>query len=169
MSTALPTTLSPYELEDRFRYTEGRVFLSGTQALVALMLMQRRLDEKQRLNTAGFVSGYRGSPLGAVDQAFWRAKTFLKDSQINFMPAINEDLAATAVLGTQQVETEATREVDGVFSMWYGKGPGSYVFIGGTGKWQGIVGYGKTLGMLRGRTDDHFMLKSQMHWGFMED
>ncbi len=116
--------LDAYELDDRYRRPSGRAFLTGTQALVAIMLHQRRLDRANGLNTAGFVSGYRGSPLGAVDQALWRAGKFLKEEQIEFLPAINEDLAATAVLGTQQVELESDRIVDGVFSMWYGKGPG---------------------------------------------
>ncbi|NNE41492.1 MAG: indolepyruvate ferredoxin oxidoreductase family protein [Marinicaulis sp.] len=121
---ATPADLDDYVLDDNFRRIEGRVFLTGTQALVAIMLMQRRLDRTAGLHTAGFVSGYRGSPLGAVDQALWRAKDFLEEHDIKFLPAINEDLAATAVLGTQQVEVEESREVDGVFSMWYGKGPG---------------------------------------------
>ncbi|MFN3960887.1 MAG: indolepyruvate ferredoxin oxidoreductase family protein [Parvularculaceae bacterium] len=116
--------LDAYDLDDRYRRRAGRVFLTGTQALVAILLHQRRLDRAAGLNTAGFVSGYRGSPLGAVDQALWRAKKFLAEEQIEFLPAINEDLAATAVLGTQQVELEESRAVDGVFSMWYGKGPG---------------------------------------------
>ncbi len=122
--TADALTLDAYDLDDRYRRMSGRVFLTGTQALVAILLHQRRLDRARQLNTAGFVSGYRGSPLGAVDQALWRAKDFLADEQIEFLPAINEDLAATAVLGTQQVEVEPGRAVDGVFSMWYGKGPG---------------------------------------------
>jgi indolepyruvate ferredoxin oxidoreductase len=122
--SAAALTLDEYELDDRYRRRAGRVFLTGTQALVAIMLHQRRLDRAMGLNTAGFVSGYRGSPLGAVDQALWKAKRFLADEQIEFLPAINEDLAATAVLGTQQVELEQDRTVDGVFSMWYGKGPG---------------------------------------------
>jgi indolepyruvate ferredoxin oxidoreductase len=123
-ATKLSSDLDPYELDDRYRRMSGRVFLTGTQALVAIMLHQRRLDRSNGLNTAGFVTGYRGSPLGAVDQALWRASTFLKRDEIEFLPAINEDLAATAVLGTQQVELETDRTVDGVFSMWYGKGPG---------------------------------------------
>ncbi|NWG93108.1 MAG: indolepyruvate ferredoxin oxidoreductase family protein, partial [Parvularculaceae bacterium] len=98
--------------------------LTGTQALVAIMLHQRRFDRSNGLNTAGFVSGYRGSPLGALDQALWRATKFLKQEDIVFLPAINEDLAATGILGTQQVELENDRNVDGVFAMWYGKGPG---------------------------------------------
>lgn len=117
-------TLDDYELDDRYRREEGRVFLTGTQALVSILLMQRRSDRKKGLNTAGFISGYRGSPLGGVDQALWRADKFLKENDIKFLPAINEDLAATAVLGTQQVETEKDPLVDGVFAMWYGKGPG---------------------------------------------
>ncbi|HXI87196.1 MAG TPA: indolepyruvate ferredoxin oxidoreductase family protein, partial [Parvularculaceae bacterium] len=116
--------LDDYALDDRYARTSGRVFLTGTQALVAILLMQRRLDRAAGLNTAGFVSGYRGSPLGGLDQALWRGEKFLGENNITFLPAINEDLAATAVLGTQQVEIEKTRTVDGVFSMWYGKGPG---------------------------------------------
>ncbi|MEZ5918195.1 MAG: hypothetical protein R3C40_11645, partial [Parvularculaceae bacterium] len=116
--------LDDYTLDDRFARSEGRVFLTGSQALVAIMIMQRRLDRLAGLNTGGFVSGYRGSPLGGVDQALWRAKKFLAAEDITFLPAINEDLAATAVLGAQQVELESERTVDGVFSMWYGKGPG---------------------------------------------
>jgi indolepyruvate ferredoxin oxidoreductase len=121
---ALAPLLDAYELDDRYRRAAGRVFLTGTQALVAILLRQRKLDRRNGLNTAGFVSGYRGSPLGAVDQALWRAQRFLAEEQIEFLPAINEDLAATAVLGTQQVEMEPDRRVDGVFAMWYGKGPG---------------------------------------------
>ncbi len=126
-STALRAPAYPldnYELEDRYRRESGRVFLTGTQALVRLPLMQRTLDRAAGLNTAGFVSGYRGSPLGAYDQELWRANRFLKESNIEFLPAVNEDLAATAILGTQQVESEPGRTVDGVFSIWYGKGPG---------------------------------------------
>jgi len=116
--------LLAYELDDRYLKTSGRVFLSGTQALVAIMIRQKRLDEAQGINTAGFISGYRGSPLGAVDQTAWQAKAILDEHKIRFLPAINEDLAATAVLGTQQLEIEKDSSVDGVFSMWYGKGPG---------------------------------------------
>ncbi len=116
--------LDQYELDDRYRRRSGRAFLTGSQALVAIMLHQRRQDRAAGLDTAGFVSGYRGSPLGGVDQAMWRAGRFLKEEQIEFLPAINEELAATAILGAQQVELEADRIVEGVFSMWYGKGPG---------------------------------------------
>jgi indolepyruvate ferredoxin oxidoreductase len=116
--------LDNYELLDRYRRESGRVFLTGTQALVRIPLMQRTLDRAAGLNTAGFVSGYRGSPLGAVDQELWRAQSFLAENNIEFLPAVNEDLAATAVLGSQQVETDPRRTVDGVFGLWYGKGPG---------------------------------------------
>ncbi len=116
--------LDNYELADRYRRESGRVLLTGTQALVRIPLMQRTLDKAAGLNTAGFISGYRGSPLGMVDQELWRAKQFLKESNIEFLPAVNEDLAATAVLGSQQVETDPNRTVDGVFGIWYGKGPG---------------------------------------------
>ena len=124
MTEPVPAPLDPYQLDDRFRRESGRVFLTGSQALVAIMLHQRRADRANGLDTAGFVSGYRGSPLGGVDQAMWRAEKFLKREQVTFLPAVNEDLAATAVLGAQQVELESDRTVDGVFSMWYGKGPG---------------------------------------------
>src|SRR5210317_1069722 len=116
--------LDNYELLDRYRRESGRVFLTGTQALVRIPLMQRTMDRAAGLNTAGFISGYRGSPLGAVDQELWRAKSFLIENDIEFLPAVNEDLAATAVLGSQQVETDPYKTVDGVFAMWYGKGPG---------------------------------------------
>ena len=116
--------LDNYELADRYRRESGRVLLSGTQALVRIALMQRTLDKASGLNTAGFISGYRGSPLGMVDQELWRAKHFLQENNIEFLPAVNEDLAATAILGSQQVETDVNRTVDGVFGIWYGKGPG---------------------------------------------
>lgn len=114
----------PYQLEDRYKLDEGRVFLTGTQALARIMLDQARRDRQAGLNTAGFVSGYRGSPLGGVDLEFWRsAKRMLKNG-IKFMPAVNEDLGATAVLGAQKAVLDPQCEVEGVFSMWYGKGPG---------------------------------------------
>ena len=116
--------LDNYELLDRYHRESGRVFLTGTQALVRIPLMQRTLDRAAGLNTAGFVTGYRGSPLGGYDQELWRAKSFLEQNDIEFLPAVNEDLAATAVLGAQQVETDPHRQVDGVFGIWYGKGPG---------------------------------------------
>ncbi len=119
-----PPALDDYALNDRYTRTQGRVFLTGTQALVRIPLVQAQLDKKNGLNTGGFISGYRGSPLGGYDQALWSAKALLKQHNVEFIPAINEDLAATLVLGSQQVETDPDKTVDGVFSIWYGKGPG---------------------------------------------
>ncbi|WP_323119684.1 indolepyruvate ferredoxin oxidoreductase family protein [Burkholderia alba] len=116
--------LSDYRLTDNLAATRGRIFLTGTQALVRLLLMQRALDAARGVNSAGFVSGYRGSPLGMVDQQLWKAKKLLDASGVRFLPAINEELGGTAVLGTQRVEADPERTVDGVFAMWYGKGPG---------------------------------------------
>jgi indolepyruvate ferredoxin oxidoreductase len=116
--------LVDYALNDRYIRRSGRVLLTGTQALVRVLLDQRDRDKADGLNTAGFVSGYRGSPLGGVDLELWRAGQFLSERRIEFLPAVNEDLAATAVLGSQQVESNPHRDVDGVFGLWYGKGPG---------------------------------------------
>jgi indolepyruvate ferredoxin oxidoreductase len=113
-----------YQLDHNLTRCGGRVFLSGTQALVRLLLEQRRRDRARGLNTSGFVSGYRGSPLGMVDQALWQARPLLEQHDIRFLPAINEELAATAIQGTQQVEADPERTVEGVFALWYGKGPG---------------------------------------------
>src|SRR3546814_18675690 len=89
-----------------------------------MLLAQRRADRARGLNTAGFVTGYRGSPLAGVDMAMWRARKQLDEHQVSFLPSINEDLGATIVMGTQQAGTRDDRTVDGVFAMWYGKGPG---------------------------------------------
>ncbi len=113
-----------YRLSDNLGSRHGTVFLTGLQALVRLPLMQAALDRSRGLSTAGFVSGYRGSPLGGFDQALWRAGKLLRAGNIEFLPAINEELGGTAVLGSQQVESDPDRSVDGVFAMWYGKGPG---------------------------------------------
>ncbi|MDX5409851.1 MAG: indolepyruvate ferredoxin oxidoreductase family protein [Thauera sp.] len=117
-------TLAPAALEDKYTLTTGRAYMTGIQALVRLPMMQRMRDAAAGLNTAGFVSGYRGSPLGSVDQEFWKAKKFLEPQHIVFQPGLNEDLAATAVWGTQQVNLDKNAKYDGVFAMWYGKGPG---------------------------------------------
>lgn len=113
-----------YRLEDRYTRDSGRVFLTGTQAIARIAFDQARRDRAAGLKTAGFISGYRGSPLGGVDLELWRAKELVQELGIAFMPAVNEDLAATAVLGSQQVETQPDRKVEGVFGLWYGKGPG---------------------------------------------
>ncbi|MGE4561834.1 MAG: indolepyruvate ferredoxin oxidoreductase family protein, partial [Rhodospirillales bacterium] len=111
-------------LDDKYTLEEGRVYLTGTQALVRLVLMQRRRDTAWGLNTAGYVSGYRGSPLGGIDREFNRAAGHLHDHHVKFHPAVNEDLAATALWGTQQVNLYPGAKYDGVFGVWYGKGPG---------------------------------------------
>ncbi|WP_137939820.1 indolepyruvate ferredoxin oxidoreductase family protein [Chitinivorax sp. B] len=117
-------TANGITLEDKYRLESGRVFLNGTQALVRLPMLQHQRDIAAGLNTAGFISGYRGSPLGGLDQELWRAKKFLEPHNITFQPGLNEDLAATAVWGSQQVGLFPGAKYDGVFSMWYGKGPG---------------------------------------------
>jgi indolepyruvate ferredoxin oxidoreductase len=122
MSTAIQRP--DYRLSDNLWAERGAVFLTGTQALVRLLLMQRARDAAAGLNTAGFVSGYRGSPLGMLDQAIWKAGSRFEQAGIQFVPAINEELGATQVLGTQRVESDPERTHDGVFAMWYGKGPG---------------------------------------------
>jgi indolepyruvate ferredoxin oxidoreductase len=117
-------SLIKVDLEDKYTLDSGRIFITGTQALVRLSLMQRLRDEALGLNTAGFISGYRGSPLGGFDQALWKASQHLTSHNIQFKPGINEDLAATAVWGSQQIALSPGATVQGVFSMWYGKGPG---------------------------------------------
>jgi indolepyruvate ferredoxin oxidoreductase len=124
ISPALREALETVGLDDKYTLERGRVYLNGTQALVRLLMLQRERDARAGLNTAGFVSGYRGSPLGAVDQTLWKASKFLKKSHIQFQPGLNEDLAATAVWGSQQVNMYPGAKYDGVFGMWYGKGPG---------------------------------------------
>ncbi|MGE8068842.1 indolepyruvate ferredoxin oxidoreductase family protein [Pseudomonas sp. NPDC089569] len=118
MSTALPT------LDDKYVLESGQVLMTGVQALVRLPLMQRQRDLSSGLNTAGFISGYRGSPLGTYDQTLWKAKNHLKTHHITFQPGLNEDLAATSLWGTQQVNMFDGAQYDGVFGIWYGKGPG---------------------------------------------
>jgi indolepyruvate ferredoxin oxidoreductase len=121
---ATAITRPDYRLEDALWATSGQVFVTGTQALVRLALMQRARDAAAGLATKGFISGYRGSPLGQVDQVIWKAGDRLAAQGIRFLPAINEELGATAVLGTQRVEADPQRSADGVFALWYGKGPG---------------------------------------------
>ncbi|SEM47241.1 indolepyruvate ferredoxin oxidoreductase [Loktanella fryxellensis] len=111
-------------LNDRFDLDCSVVLLNGTQALVRLMLMQRARDAQVGLNTAGYVTGYRGSPLGAVDQQMTKAASVLTAAQVTFQPGLNEDLAATALWGSQQAELRGEGRYDGVFGLWYGKGPG---------------------------------------------
>jgi indolepyruvate ferredoxin oxidoreductase len=123
MAAAAPA-LRDVSLDDKYALESGRVYLTGAQAFVRLLILQRQRDVLAGLNTAGFVSGYRGSPLGALDQSLWKAQKFLERAHITFQPGLNEDLAATALWGSQQVNLYPKAKYDGVFGMWYGKGPG---------------------------------------------
>jgi indolepyruvate ferredoxin oxidoreductase len=116
--------LAAVTLDDKYTLESGRVYLTGTQALVRLPMMQRQRDAAAGLNTACFISGYRGSPLGGFDQGLWSARRFLERNHIRFQPAINEELGATAVWGSQQIGLFPGAKYDGVFALWYGKGPG---------------------------------------------
>ncbi len=129
MNAPLPESirkaLESASLDDKYSLESGRAFMSGVQALVRLPMLQRQRDARAGLNTAGFISGYRGSPLGAYDQSLWAAKKHLAENHIVFQPGVNEELAATAVWGTQQLDLyPKDRKYDGVFGIWYGKGPG---------------------------------------------
>ncbi len=117
-------TLRKVSLEDKYTLESGYAFLTGIQALVRLPMVQHRLDQAAGHHTAGFVTGYRGSPLGTLDQQMRKAEALLKQHQVRFHPGVNEDLAATSVWGTQQAHLFGGQKYDGVFGMWYGKGPG---------------------------------------------
>ena len=117
-------SLADIRLDDKYRLATGNLYLTGTQALTRLPMLQKQRDEARGLNTAGFISGYRGSPLGNLDKSLWDAKEYLKQNAIHFQPGVNEELAATAVWGSQQVNLFPEGKYDGVFALWYGKGPG---------------------------------------------
>ncbi|OUR79458.1 indolepyruvate ferredoxin oxidoreductase [Alphaproteobacteria bacterium 46_93_T64] len=117
-------TQTQVTLDDKYELEDGQVFITGTQALVRLPIMQRQRDDAAGLKTGAFISGYRGSPLGLYDQSLWKAKLFLKNNDIHFQPGVNEDLAATSIWGTQQLHLSGKSDYDGVFGIWYGKGPG---------------------------------------------
>jgi indolepyruvate ferredoxin oxidoreductase len=146
--------LRDVKLEDKYDLGHRHVFVTGFQALVRLCLMQKELDRRNGLNTAGYVTGYRGSPLGGLDGQFQRAESFLRKSDIRFQGGINEDLAATAIWGTQQAELRGEGKFDGVFGMWYGKGPG----VDRTGdvfRHANLAGTSKNGGVLALMGDDH--------------
>ena len=122
---AIRKALETVTLDDKYTLASGRAFMSGVQALVRLPMLQRMRDAAAGLNTAGYISGYRGSPLGGYDQALWQAKAHLAAQHIVFQPAVNEELAATALWGTQLLDLfPDKKKFDGVFGIWYGKGPG---------------------------------------------
>ena len=146
--------LHDVKLDDKYDLGQRRIFVTGFQALVRLCLTQKELDRRNGLNTAGFVTGYRGSPLGGLDSQFQRAGSFLQKSDIRFQGGINEDLAATAVWGSQQAELRGEGKFDGVFGMWYGKGPG----VDRTGdvfRHANLAGTAKHGGVLALMGDDH--------------
>ncbi|RZL37996.1 MAG: indolepyruvate ferredoxin oxidoreductase family protein [Rubrivivax sp.] len=140
--------LQTVSLDDKYALDAGRAFMSGVQALVRLPMLQRTRDAMAGLNTAGFISGYRGSPLGTYDQALWAAKKHLAKQHIVFQPGVNEELGATAVWGTQQLDLFPEKaKFDGVFGLWYGKGPGvdrcidvfKHANMAGTSKHGGVI------------------------------
>ena len=159
MNAPLPESvrkaLESVTLDDKYALQSGRAFMSGVQALVRLPMLQRTRDVRAGLNTAGFISGYRGSPLGGYDQALWAAKKHLAENHIVFQPGVNEELGATAVWGTQQMDLYPQgAKYDGVFGIWYGKGPGvdrcSDVF-----KHANMAGTSKHGGVIAIAADDH--------------
>src|SRR3954468_6639697 len=139
--------LKHVSLDDKYDLTKDRVFITGTQAVIRMLLMQQERDRLAGLNTAGFVSGYRGSPIGGLDQNLWRAKKWLEKRNIIFQPGLNEELAATALWGAQGAELRGDGKYDGVFGLWYGKGSGVdragdvllHVNMAGTGKHGGAL------------------------------
>ena len=145
---------APITLESRYTDLDRPVLLSGVQALVRIMLEQARLDRAAGLNTGGLVSGYRGSPLGGVDQELWRREALLTQAGIRFQPGLNEDLAATMLWGTQGIDTFPGKRVDGVFGMWYGKGPG-VDRSGDAFRCANMIGTARHGGVLAVAGDDH--------------
>ncbi|WP_313173898.1 indolepyruvate ferredoxin oxidoreductase family protein [Stenotrophomonas sp.] len=159
---------SDYTLEHKYTRTDGRIYLSGVQALVRLPLMQQQRDAAAGLNTGGFVSGYRGSPLGGFDLELWRARKHLEAAKVKFVPGLNEDLGATMVWGTQQTNLFPGAKVDGVFGMWYGKGPG-VDRCGDVFKHANAAGASKHGGVLALAADDHACRSSTLPHGSEEE
>ncbi|KAF1693593.1 indolepyruvate ferredoxin oxidoreductase family protein [Pseudoxanthomonas koreensis] len=160
----LETFDQDYTLEHKYTRRDGRIYLSGVQALVRLPLMQQLRDAAAGLNTAGFVSGYRGSPLGGFDLELWRARRHLEAAKVRFQPGLNEDLGATMVWGTQQANLFPGAKVDGVYAMWYGKGPG-VDRCGDVFKHANAAGTAKHGGVLALAADDHACRSSTLPHG----
>ena len=147
-------TLHEVSLSDKYDLSKERIFVSGAQAIVRMLLMQRERDRRAGLNTAGFVSGYRGSPVAGIDHQLWKAGKELSAANIVFQPGLNEELAATACWGSQQTELLGEGRHDGVFALWYGKGPG----VDRTGdvfRHANMAGTSKHGGVLALMGDDH--------------
>lgn len=159
------------KLDESYVRHDGVVFMTGLQALVRVLLVQHRLDAVAGLNTAGFVSGYRGSPLGGLDRELWRARRHLDAANIRFEPGLNEDLAATAIWGSQQTHLFPGAQYDGVFSLWYGKGPG-VDRSGDALKHGNAAGTSRHGGVLVAAGDDHVCKSSslphQSEFGFVD-
>ncbi len=147
-------TLHEVALSDKYDLSKERIFLSGAQAIIRMLLMQRERDRRGGLDTAGFICGYRGSPLGGLDQQFWKAKESLEAAHIKFEPGLNEELAATACWGSQQAGLLGEGKHDGVFALWYGKGPG-VDRSGDVFRHANIAGSAKNGGVLALMGDDH--------------
>ena len=158
-------------LDDKFDIAKHQVLLNGTQALVRLMIAQRVRDESKGWNTAGYVTGYRGSPLGAVDFQMKRAAQALDRANITFQEGLNEDLAATALWGAQQAELRGEGLYDGVFGLWYGKGPGvdrsgdvvRHVNMAGTSAKGGVI-----MAMGDDHTGESSTTLHQSEWAMMD-
>ena len=148
------TTLKNISLDDKYDLDKDQVFLSGTQAVVRLVLTQKQRDRNAGLNTAGYVTGYRGSPIGGLDHAMWRSEKQLNENDIIFSPGLNEDLAATALWGTQQAEMRGEGKYDGVFGVWYAKGPG-VDRSGDVFRHANLAGTSKNGGVIALMGDDH--------------
>jgi len=163
--------LADVHLEDKYALESGRIYLSGVQALARLPIVQRQRDARAGLDTACLISGYRGSPLGGLDQNLWQARPFLERNRIVFKPGVNEDLAATMLWGSQQVNLWEGATVDGVFGLWYGKGPG-VDRSGDVFKHANAAGSSRFGGVLAVAGDDHgcksSTLPSQCEYSFMD-
>ncbi len=156
-------------LNDKYELENGQAYMSGLQALVRLPIIQSRIDKSRGLNTSGFISGYRGSPLGGYDSQLQKASEYLKEANIHFEPGINEDLAATAVWGSQQIHFGSGSDLDGVFGIWYGKGPGvdrsldalRHANLAGTSSYGGVLALGGDDHGARSSTTSH---QSDHNW-----
>ena len=164
-------TSNTVSLDDKYSIESGRIFVTGVQALARIPMVQRQRDVLEGLNTAGFISGYRGSPVGGFDQQLWRAKKFLEQNHIHFQPGLNEDLAASAIWGSQQTNLHEGGTYDGVFAIWYGKGPG-VDRCGDVFKHGNMSGPAKHGGVLLIAGDDHAAKSStvphQSEYAFMD-
>src|SRR5579862_3325456 len=147
-------TKTAVQLDDKYTQDDGRIYLTSMQALVRLPMVQRRRDQAAGLNTAGFITGYRGSPIGTYDAALWAAGKLLKQHHIEFLPGVNEELAAASIRGSQEVDWFQGPKYEGVFGIWYGKGLGLDRAIEAL-KMANFEGSSKTGGVLVVICDDH--------------